>query len=65
VGEKGVHFAFSMTRKSDDVEMKGLGWQAVHQGKLFPASFVAPKKSFLPRLAPKAESVAKSAKVQG
>jgi hypothetical protein len=65
VGEKGVHFAFSMTRKSDGVEMKGIGWLAVHKGELFAASFVAPKKSFFPRLAPKAESVAKSAKVQG
>lgn len=65
VGEKGVHFAFSMTRKVDGVEMKGLGWLAVHKGELYAASFVAPKKSFFPRLAPKAESVAKSAKVQG
>lgn len=65
VGEKGVHFAFSMTRKIDGVEMKGLGWLAVRKGELYAASFVAPKKSFFPRLAPKAESVAKSAKVQG
>lgn len=65
VGEKGVHFAFTLTRKSDGVEMRGLGWLAVHKGELFAASFVAPKKSFFVRLAPKAESVVKSAKIQG
>lgn len=65
VGEKGVHFAFSMMRKADGVEMKGLGWLAVHKGQLYAASFVAPRKSFFGRLAPKAESVVKSARVQG
>lgn len=66
VGEKGAHFAFSMMRKADGVEMKGLGWLAVHKGQLYAASFVAPRKSlFFGRLAPKAESVVKSARVQG
>ena len=64
-GEKGAHFQFTMTRKSDGVEMRGLGWVAVRKNELFAASFVAPKKSFYPRLAPKAESVVKTAVIKG
>lgn len=65
VGEPGVHFEFSLTRKGDGVEMKGLGWAAVRKGELYAASFVAPKKFFFTRLAPKAASIIRTARIQG
>lgn len=64
-GEPGVHFEFSLTRKGDGVEMKGLGWASVRKDELYAASFVAPKKSFFPRLAPKAEGIIRTARIQG
>nr|WP_315491140.1 hypothetical protein [uncultured Rhodoferax sp.] len=64
-GEKGVRLEFSVTRKSDGVQFGGVGWAAIRKGELFAASFVAPRLSFFPRLAPKAESVIRSAAIQG
>lgn len=64
-GEKGVRFEFSVTRKSDDVQLRGVGWVAVKKNELFAATFVAPRLSFFPRLLPKAESVVKTAQIKG
>lgn len=64
-GEKGVRFEFSITRKSDDVQLRGVGWVAIRKNELYAASFVAPKLSFYQRLAPKAERVVQSAKIAG
>ncbi len=64
-GEKGVRFEFSMTRKSDDVQMHGVGWAAVKKNELYAATFVAPRLSFYPRLLPKAENVVKTAQIKG
>lgn len=64
-GEKGVRFEFSVTRKSDDVQLRGVGWVAVKKNELFAATFVAPRLSFFPRLLPKAENVVKTAQIKG
>ncbi len=64
-GEKGVRFEFSVTRKSDDVQLRGVGWVAVRKNELYAASFVAPRLSFYQRLAPKAERVVQSARIAG
>lgn len=64
-GEKGVRFEFSMIRKSDDVQLRGVGWVAVKKNELFAATFVAPRLSFFPRLVGKAESVVKTAQIKG
>lgn len=64
-GEKGVRFEFAVTRKSDDVQLRGVGWVAVKKNELFAATFVAPRLSFFPRLLPKAESVVKTAQIKG
>jgi hypothetical protein len=64
-GEKGVRFEFSVTRKSDDVQLRGVGWVAVRQGELFAASFVAPRLAFFSRLRPLAERVVQSARITG
>ncbi|MES2976087.1 MAG: hypothetical protein V4757_20885 [Pseudomonadota bacterium] len=62
-GEPGVRFEFSVARKSDDVQFKGVGWVAVRQGELFAATFVAPRLSFFARILPKAEGVVRTAKI--
>ena len=62
-GEKGVRFEFSVTRKGDDVHLRGVGWVAVHRNELYAASFVAPRLSFFPRLLPLAERVVQSARI--
>lgn len=64
-GEKGVRFEFSVTRKSDDVQLRGVGWVAVKKDELFAATFVAPRLSFFPRLLPKVENVVKTAQIRG
>jgi hypothetical protein len=64
-GEKGVRFEFAFARKSDDVQLRGVGWVGVRQNELFAATFVAPKLSFFPRLLPKAEAVVKTAQIRG
>jgi hypothetical protein len=64
-GEKGVRFEFSVTRKGDDVQLRGIGWVAVRKSELFAATFVAPKLSFFERLSYKAEAVVKTATIKG
>jgi hypothetical protein len=64
-GEKGIRFEFAVLRKSDDVQMLGIGWVSVKKDELFAATFLAPKLSFFARLQSKAESVVKSAQIKG
>lgn len=64
-GEKGVRFEFAVTRKGDDVQLRGVGWVSVRKDELFAATFVAPKLTFFPRLLPKAESVVRTAQIRG
>ena len=64
-GEKGLRIEFSITRKSDDVQLRGVGWMAVRNNELFAASFVAPRLAFFPRLLPRAERVMQSARIAG
>ena len=64
VGEKGVRFEFSLVRKSDELQMRGVGWAAVHKDQLFAINYVAPRLSFFARLVPKAEAVAAGASIK-
>jgi hypothetical protein len=69
-GHNGVRFEFTLARRSDDLNMLGVGWVAVRPDpmwgeELFAATFVAPKLSFYGRLLPLAEAVVKSARVRG
>lgn len=68
-GEKGVRFEFTLARRSDDLNLRGVGWVAVRPDpvwgeELYAATFVAPKLSFYDRLLPMAEAVVKSARVR-
>jgi hypothetical protein len=64
-GEKGVKFEFTVLRKSDDVQLRGVAWIVVRNDQLYAASFVAPKLSFFPRLLPKAHNVINTALITG
>jgi hypothetical protein len=68
-GHKGVRFEFTLARRSDDLDLRGVGWVAVRPDptwgeELYAASFVAPKLSFYERLLPMAEAVVKTARVR-
>jgi hypothetical protein len=68
-GQKGVRFEFTLERRRDDLEMRGVGWVAVRTDptygeELYAATFVAPKLSFFERLLPMAESVVRSARIR-
>ncbi len=64
-GHKGVRFEFSVVRRSDDVQLSGIGWVAVHKDELFAATFTAPHLAFFGRLRPMAESLIKTARIAG
>jgi hypothetical protein len=64
-GEKGVRFEFTLARRWDDLTMKGVGWVSVKDGRLYAATFLAPRLSFYERLLPLAESVVKTARIKG
>jgi hypothetical protein len=68
-GQKGVRFEFALARRSDDLDMLGVGWAAVRPDptwgeELYAATFVAPKLSFYHRLLPMAEQVVKTAHIK-
>jgi hypothetical protein len=63
-GEKGVRFEFAVTRKSNDLQLHGVGWAAIRNNELYAATFIAPELSFFKRLLPQAEGVVASAKIK-
>ncbi|MBI5279637.1 MAG: hypothetical protein HY854_24605 [Burkholderiales bacterium] len=64
-GQKGVRFEFTLARRWDDLPMKGVGWVAVKDERLYAATFLAPRLSFYERLLPMAESVVNTAQIRG
>jgi len=68
-GQNGVRFEFTLARRGDDLDLRGVGWVAVRPDpvwgeELYAASFVAPRLSFYERLLPMAEAVVKTARVR-
>ena len=63
-GEKGVRFEFAVTRKSNDLQLKGVGWASVRNNELYAATFLAPELSFYKRLLPQAEGVVATARIK-
>jgi hypothetical protein len=64
VGQPGFRFEFSVVRKFDEVQLKGIGWGAVRNGELFAITYAAPRLSFFDRHVGSAEAIAKSARVK-
>jgi hypothetical protein len=64
-GEQGVRFEFTIVRKRDDLELRGVGWMAVRKDELYAATFAAPRLAYYAKLLPKVESVVASARIKG
>lgn len=63
-GEKGVRFELAVTKKGNELQLRGVGWAVVRNGELFAATFTAPELAFFQRQLPKAEAVVKSARIK-
>ena len=63
-GANGFRFEFSMTRKRDDVTLRGFGEGAVIKGKLYLIVFRAPRLHYYAKHLPRAEATVRSALVK-
>ena len=63
-GANGFRFEFTMTRKRDDVSLRGFGQGAVIQGKLYLVVFRAPRLHYYGKHLPRAEAAVRSALVK-
>ena len=63
-GAVGVRFEFDWVRQADDVQLKGVGWLTVTKGKLYAATFAAPRLHFFDHLYPRVLAVINSAVIQ-
>ncbi|HEY6510566.1 MAG TPA: hypothetical protein VI032_01225 [Burkholderiaceae bacterium] len=63
VGQQGFQFEFSSVRKTDEVQLRGIGWGAVRNGELFVITYTAPRLAFFQRGVGGATAIAKSARV--
>jgi len=65
VATPGFRFEYSLTRKVDDVRLRGVAYAAVRNGELFVINYSAPRLAFFPKYIEKVETLAKSARVRG
>lgn len=64
-GTAGFRFEYTLLRKSDEVELRGVAYGAVRQEALTLMVFSAPRVHYFSRLLPRAESVATTARYVG
>lgn len=64
VGTRGFRFEYSLTRKVDDVRLKGIAYGAVRQGELFLINYSAPRLAFFPKYVGRVDALVKTAKVK-
>lgn len=64
-GNKGFRFDYTLTRKVDNVQLKGIGWGAVDKGELYAILYSAPRMVFFARHQQGVEQIALSARVKG
>ncbi len=60
----GFRFEFSMTRKRDDVALRGFAYGAVVKGKLYLVTFRAPRIHYYAKHLPRAEATVRSALIK-
>ncbi len=63
-GAKGVRFEYSVVRKSDNVQLSGVGYAAISKGELFALLYIAPRITFFPRHREEIEHIAHSALIK-
>lgn len=64
VGTRGFRLDYTLTRKVDDVRLRGVAFGAVRNGELFVINYAAPRLGFFPKYLPRVESLAKGARVK-
>ncbi|HAY29150.1 MAG TPA: hypothetical protein DIT03_11685, partial [Candidatus Accumulibacter sp.] len=64
-GGEGFRFEFSRVRKSDELEMRGVGYAAVRGGKLYLLIFEAPRSHYYARHIGRFEALVQSARIRG
>lgn len=65
VGTTGFRFDYVVTRKIDDVKLRGFAYGATVQGKLYLIGYSAPQLYFYEKYRAKAEAIAQSAVIKG
>lgn len=65
VGETGFRMEYQLVRKGDDVQMQGLVFGAVRQGRLYLMHYTAPRMGFFGRHVDAVERMARSARLKG
>ena len=65
VATRGFRFEYSLTRKVDDVRLRGVAYAAVRNGELFVINYSAPRLAFFPKYAAQVEALARTAKIKG
>ena len=63
-GLKGFRFDFDLTRKIDNVQLKGMGYGVVSKDELFAIVYMAPQLAFFPRHVAKVEQIGRSARIR-
>lgn len=63
-GGDGFRFDFGLMRGGDQLEMQGVGYGAVHGGKLYLLTWRAPRSHFFARYLPGVEELARSARIK-
>ncbi len=61
---KGFHFAYSLVRKVDNVQLSGVGYAMVSRGELFTVLYMAPRLVFYPRHIARVEHIGKSMRIK-
>ena len=64
-GGDGFRFEFTRVRKSDELEMRGVGYGTVRGGKLYLVIFEAPRSHYYARNVGRFEAVASSVRIRG
>jgi hypothetical protein len=64
LGGRGFRFEYALTRKLDDVRLRGVAWGTVRYGELFLINYSAPRLGFFARGLPPVEALVKTARVR-
>jgi hypothetical protein len=63
-GGDGFRVEYSVARRTDDLRLQGVAWGVVRNGELFISSYSAPRLTYFARYRPRAEAIAKSARLK-
>jgi hypothetical protein len=64
-GGPGFRFEFTLIRKRDELTLRGLGFGAVRDGRLYLMVYTAPRMHYFPKNLARVEAIAGSARIKG